>query len=148
MKRLRRIHLLVGCFVAPFTLFFATTGVLQAFGYHRGLKDGSYVPSAEIVMASSVHRNEYFRSVAATPTECASITDEMERIRCRERVQTRKGQSIPARLFRLLVLLGGGGIALNAFTGVLMALQMKAWRTYAIVLLVLGLMTPAMLLLF
>ncbi len=147
MKRLRRIHLLMGSFVAPFTVFFAATGALQVFGYHRTPKDRSYVPPAAVAFASSVHRNEYFRAVAATPTECAGITDELEKVRCRERLQARMSETVPARMFKWLMVLGGAGIALNAVTGVLMAVQLKAWRGHAIVLLALGLLGPVLLIL-
>jgi len=34
MKRLRSIHLYLGCFFAPMLLFFAVSGVWQTFGLH------------------------------------------------------------------------------------------------------------------
>lgn len=147
MKRLRRIHLLMGSFVAPFTIFFAATGVLQVFGYHRAPKGGSYVPPPAVVFASRVHQNEYFRAVAATPTECTGISDGLEKFRCRERVQARMGERVPARMFEWLMFLGAAGIALNAVTGVMMAIQLKAWRRRTIVLLALGLLGPVLLIL-
>ena len=147
MKRLRRVHLLMGCFVAPFTIFFAATGALQVFGFHRSLKDGSYLPPKAVHVSSSIHRNEYFRAVAATPTECEGITDGLEQFRCRERVQERLAERVPARLFKWLMVLGAAGIATNAVTGVLMAVQLKAWRGYVILLFALGLLAPVLLIL-
>ena len=145
MKRLRRVHLLMGCFVAPFTIFFAATGMLQVFGFHRQPKDGSYLPPQTVVVASSVHKNEYFRTVPAIPTECEGITDGLEQFRCRLRVQERLAERVPARMFAWLMVFGAAGIALNAVTGVLMAVQLKAWRGYVIVLFALGLLAPVLL---
>ena len=147
MKRLRRVHLLMGCFVAPFTIFFAATGVLQVFGFHRAPKDGSYVPPKAVSVASSMHKNEYFRAVPATPTECEGITDGLEQFRCRERVQERLGERAPARMFAWLMVFGAVGIALNAVTGVLMAVQLKAWRSYVVFLFALGCLAPVLLIL-
>ena len=147
MKRLRRVHLLMGSFVAPITIFFAATGVVQVFGFHRAPKDGSYKPPEAVNVASSVHRNEYFRAVPATPSECEGITDGLEQLRCRERVQERLAERVPARMFAWLMVFGAAGIALNAVTGVLMAVQLKAWRGYVVLLFALGLLAPVLLIL-
>jgi hypothetical protein len=55
VKKLREIHLYLGCLFAPILIFFAVTGAWQLFGLHHGRKDGSYRPPTAFVLLSSVH---------------------------------------------------------------------------------------------
>ena len=38
MRRLRQIHLLLGCFFAPFLIYFAVSGTWQTLEWHKGPK--------------------------------------------------------------------------------------------------------------
>ena len=70
MKKLREIHLYLGCLFAPVLIFFAVTGAWQLFGLHRGTKDGSYTPSRVLVDLSEIHEAQhlpYTSTDAATP---------------------------------------------------------------------------------
>ena len=55
MKRLRQLHLYLGCVFAPVLIFFAVTGSWQLFSLHLGMKDGSYTPPRAVVILSDVH---------------------------------------------------------------------------------------------
>ncbi len=70
MKKLREIHLYLGCIFAPVLIFFAVSGAWQLFGLHRGRKDNSYTPAKAIVVLSDVHRFQHLLPAnpeAATP---------------------------------------------------------------------------------
>jgi hypothetical protein len=67
MKKLREIHLYLGCLFAPMLIFFAVTGAWQLFGLHHGRKDGSFRPPAAFVLLSAVHRFQHFTSDGPTP---------------------------------------------------------------------------------
>ena len=70
MKKLREIHLYLGCLFAPVLIFFAMTGAWQLFALHRGRKDGSYSPPSPVVLLSDVHQFQHLpptSSEADTP---------------------------------------------------------------------------------
>ena len=56
MKKLREIHLYLGCVFAPILIFFAVSGACQLFGLHHVRKDGSHRPLAAVALLSVVHR--------------------------------------------------------------------------------------------
>jgi len=144
MKRLRRVHLLVGCLVAPGCLFLAVTGVWQAFDLHRGKKDGTYRPPRMVAALSTIHMNEYFREV----DKCGGIADPAEMERCKkEQEEEAPWRRTKAKLLTGMILVGAAGLFLNAVTGVWMALQLKGWRSYAMLLTGAGVLLPAALLL-
>ena len=55
MKRLREIHLYLGCLFAPVLIFFAVSGAWQVFGLNRSMKDGSYVAPRVVTSLTYVH---------------------------------------------------------------------------------------------
>jgi hypothetical protein len=67
MKKLRQLHLYLGCIFAPVLIFFAVSGAWQMFELHRGKKDGSYEPPKIIHALTSVH--EVQRLPGANPEE-------------------------------------------------------------------------------
>lgn len=70
MKKLREIHLYLGCLFAPVLIFFALTGAWQLFSLHRGRKDQSYVPPRIVRLLSEIHQNQHLPPTAsetATP---------------------------------------------------------------------------------
>ena len=66
MKKLRDIHLYLGCIFAPVLIFFAVTGAWQLFALHRGRKDGSYSPPRALVTLSDVHQYQHLPSTGAS----------------------------------------------------------------------------------
>ncbi len=59
MKTLRKLHLYLGSLFAPVLIFFSVTGAWQLFGFHRGTKDGSYVPPSILSALSTVHQYQH-----------------------------------------------------------------------------------------
>ena len=59
MKKLRELHLYLGCLFAPVLIFFAVTGAWQLFGLHRGKKNRSYVPPRSVVLLSDIHQYQH-----------------------------------------------------------------------------------------
>lgn len=59
MKKLREVHLYLGCLFAPVLIFFAATGAWQLFGLHRGRKDNSYIPAKAVVVLSEIHQFQH-----------------------------------------------------------------------------------------
>ena len=66
MKKLREIHLYLGCIFAPVLIFFAVTGAWQLFALHHGRKDGSYSPPRSVGFLSYVHQ---FQHIPPTSSE-------------------------------------------------------------------------------
>ena len=59
MKKLRELHLYLGCLFAPVLIFFAVTGAWQLFALNHGRKDNSYVPPRVIVLFSEIHQYQH-----------------------------------------------------------------------------------------
>ena len=59
MKKLRQIHLYLGCVFAPVLIFFAVTGAWQVFALHRTMKDGSYVVPQAVAILSEIHQTQH-----------------------------------------------------------------------------------------
>lgn len=95
-KKLRTVHLYLGCIFMPMLVFFAVTGCLQMFEWHESRKDGSY-----------------------HAPQIAEITAEMHR---HQRLQG--GEDVPhSRGFQFFVVLMGLGFFVTSVLGVMMALQ-------------------------
>jgi ABC-type nitrate/sulfonate/bicarbonate transport system permease component len=70
MKKLRELHLYLGCLFAPVLIFFAVTGAWQLFALDKGRKDHSYTPPRVLADLSYVHRAQHLPPTsgeAATP---------------------------------------------------------------------------------
>jgi|SRR5579859_979990 len=57
MNRMRRFHLLLGCFFAPALLFFTVSGVFQTLRLHKDVKNGDPAPQILKVMAK-IHKDQ------------------------------------------------------------------------------------------
>lgn len=119
MKKLREIHLYLGCLFAPILIFFATTGAWQLFALHRGRKDGSYIPPRPIVLLSDVHQYQHL-----PPTSAEAAT--------------------PLRYFMLAAALG---LVITSILGIVMALRYGRSQTWAITCLLAGVAVPVVILL-
>jgi len=67
VKKLREIHLYLGCLFAPILIFFAVTGAWQLFGLHHARKDGRYRPPVAVAMLSAVHVRQHIAADGPTP---------------------------------------------------------------------------------
>lgn len=146
MKRLRQVHLLIGCLLAPVLLLLAVSGGLQVFRLHESKKDGYRAPAA-FSFIGKLHMNEYFR----VPREALSECDKLEAPAaeaCRAGVQAEKTRVRRIELvYSWILVLGGVALAVNTITGVWMALSMRKWRGTVLALLALGLAAPVVLVL-
>lgn len=59
MRRLRLLHLYLGCLFAPALIFFAISGSWQIFRLQDTAKDGSYTAPAALETLSAVHTNQH-----------------------------------------------------------------------------------------
>ena len=59
MRRLRLLHLYLGCLFAPALIFFAVSGSWQIFRLQDTAKDGSYTAPAVLETLSAVHTNQH-----------------------------------------------------------------------------------------
>jgi hypothetical protein len=57
MNRMRRFHLLLGCFFAPALLFFTLSGAFQTLRLHKDVKNGYQAPAILKVMAK-IHKDQ------------------------------------------------------------------------------------------
>jgi ABC-type nitrate/sulfonate/bicarbonate transport system permease component len=118
MKKLREIHLYLGCLFAPVLIFFAVTGAWQLFSLHRGRKDGSYSPPSAMVRLSDVH---IIQHVTADP-EAAT----------------------PLRYF---ILAAAIGLVATSILGIIMAIRFGRSRRWSLSCLLAGVAVPIVILL-
>src|SRR5205085_1618159 len=104
MKKLRQIHLYLGCIFAPVLIFFAVTGAWQLFKLHRVLKDGSYSPPRAVAILSDVHQ---FQHIPPTSSESGT----------------------PLRYFMLAA---AAGLVLTTVLGIIMAFRFSRSKTAVI----------------
>lgn len=118
MKKLRQIHLYLGCLFAPVLIFFAVTGAWQLFMLHRGRKDGSYTPPRALVTLSEIHQTQHLPGTAEAAT--------------------------PLRYFMLAAALG---LVLTTALGIIMAFRFGQSKIWVASSLVAGIVIPIVLLL-
>jgi uncharacterized iron-regulated membrane protein len=119
MKKLRQIHLYLGCIFAPILIFFAVTGAWQLFGLHRGMKDGSYRPPETVAILSEIHMTQHI-----PPTNTNGST--------------------PLRYFMLAASVG---LVATTIIGIVMAFRFARSKTPVILCLVAGVVIPVAILL-
>ncbi len=59
MRRLRLLHLYLGCLFAPALIFFAVSGGWQIFRLQDSAKDGSYTAPAALSILSDIHIKQH-----------------------------------------------------------------------------------------
>ena len=119
MRKLRQIHLYLGCVFAPVLIFFAVTGSWQLLKLHRGLKDGSYSPPRAVVILSDIHQ---FQHIPPTSSESGT----------------------PLRYFMLAA---AAGLVLTTILGIIMAFRFSRSKTPVILCLLAGIAIPVVILL-
>lgn len=62
LKKLRTVHLYLGCIFTPMLVFFAVTGSLQMFDWQKTRKDGSYTAPQIAVVTSEMHKHQRFET--------------------------------------------------------------------------------------
>jgi len=120
MKKLRQIHLYLGCVFAPVLIFFAVSGAWQLFALHRGKKDGSYTPPRAAVILSDVHQ---FQHIPPTSSN----------------------EGTPLRYFMLAA---AAGLILTTLLGIVMAFRFTPTKAPVILCLSAGVVPLAILLIY
>src|SRR2546422_735971 len=114
MKKLRQIHLYLGCVFAPVLIFFALTGAWQLFALHRATKDGSYRPPRAVAILSDVHQ---FQHIPPTSTE----------------------KGTPLRYF---ILTAAVGLVFTTVLGIIMAFRFSPSKASVVLCLLAGVAIP------
>ena len=120
MRKLRKLHLYVGCLFAPALAFFIVSGTWQTFHLNDIKKDGSYKPPAWMTALSDVHIQQ---RAAGTPKHASQA-------------------------FRIFVLAMAGFLLVTTSVGILMALQAASspWVVWSCLLA--GIILPVLLIWF
>ena len=116
VKWIRTLHLYLGCLFAPMLIFFCATGAWQLFGFHRGTKDGSYVPPDGLQTLSMAHQYQNLDGFGH---------------------QT-------SLLFRWFALALALGIIATTVLGLIMAFKRRRGRWLAVGVTLVGLVVPAL----
>ncbi|MEO5721139.1 MAG: hypothetical protein ABIR71_06690 [Chthoniobacterales bacterium] len=119
MRRLRLLHLYLGCLFAPALLFFAISGSWQIFRLQDTAKDGSYTPPAVLKTLSAIHINQHLPGGKAS-------------------------QRTPLHIFALLA---GLGLITTTLLGIVMAFRFSTGVIAPLLCLLGGVALPALLLL-
>lgn len=120
MRRLRLLHLYLGCFFAPALLFFAVSGGWQIYRLQDSTKDGSYTAPVPLKFFSAIHTNQHLPGIRAT-------------------------QTTPLHAFALLA---ATGLILTTLLGIVMAFRVSRRVAAPLICLVGGIVLPAVILLF
>jgi hypothetical protein len=118
MKKLRQLHLYLGCIFAPILIFFAVTGAWQLFGLHRYTKDGSYTPPRAVAVLSEVHTTQHVPAAS-------------------------HGSALPLRFFMLAAAIG---LVLTAILGIIMAFKFSRSKSPVVLCLTAGVVIPVVIL--
>ncbi|HUR46779.1 MAG TPA: hypothetical protein VMZ27_12955 [Candidatus Saccharimonadales bacterium] len=118
MKRLRRLHLYLGCFFAPLLLFYVGTGWYQTVRIDRNKNVGE--ADTWVAKMTSVHKDQIW------PTESA--------------------MSYSTRTFKVLVVLMSIALIISVLTGLYLAFRTLREKWLIWVVLALGLALPVLIL--
>ncbi|MFZ4109470.1 MAG: hypothetical protein ACOYKQ_03240 [Polymorphobacter sp.] len=143
MQKLRRYHYYLGVFFAPVIIMFALSGALQTFRLQEEKGWGSE-PPAWIVWMGSIHRDsklpkakpsEAEHTEAAKPAVAPAPTAQPEAAKPKP-PQVNK---LPMQIFMVVMSVA---LLLSSFLGIAIALNSKATRQAALVMLALGTLVP------
>ena len=146
MRRIRQLHLYIGVFFLPAILFFAISGGLQSFRLQQASGWDGAPPPAWMAWMASVHIDQSVPQAeppkkpaeakpAAKPP--ADPAKEAERA-------ARKRAALPMKIFTAAL---AAALALSALLGGAIALNSRATRRTAVLMLVAGTSVPLALLL-
>jgi hypothetical protein len=119
MKKIREIHLYLGCLFAPVLIFFAVTGAWQLFGLERGRKDHSYEPPRIVSILSGIHVSQRLPS----------------------------GSGEDATPLKYFILAAAVGLVASSVLGIMMAFRFGRNRAAVVLCLAAGVVVPVALLL-
>ena len=118
MKRLRRLHLYLGCFFAPLLLFYVGTGWYQTVRIDRNKNVGE--ADNWVAKMTSVHKDQIW------PTESA--------------------MSYSTKTFKVLVVLMSIALIISVLTGLYLAFRTLREKWLILVVLIMGFALPILIL--
>lgn len=119
MRRLRLVHLYLGCLFAPALVFFAISGSWQIYRLQDSAKDGSYTAPVVLDVLSALHTKQHLPEGKAS-------------------------NRTPLHAFALLSAIG---LVVTTLLGVIMAFRFSAGLAVPLLCLLGGIALPALLLL-
>jgi hypothetical protein len=161
LKYLRLIHLYTGVFIAPALLFFAFTGALQTFSLHETTRGSSYKPPAWAVMLGQIHKKQTpivpvkkapppdKQADKAAPEKAQSSTTSQpastEAPKPTSEAAAKSHNPLPLKYFFLLVSIG---LFVSTLSGLYMSYKYIRNRGLITVILLGGIIVPALLTVF
>jgi hypothetical protein len=165
LRLFRLTHLYFGLFITPALLFFAITGALQTFSLHEQVAGSSYKPSPLIAKLAQIHKNQTTEMRRPQQNQhSAGVADNQhahgesgsrpgnanqpgpaQNAPAPFTGPTKRQQHVPLKIFFVLVSLG---LLLSSLTGIYMAYKYQRSRITVTAVLVLGMVTPLILLKF
>lgn len=148
-QQLRRYHLYIGMFLAPAIIFFALSGALQTFRLQEEQGWGGGTPPEWIVWLASVHKDDRLpQPQAAAPAEEHDHADEPGKHAegakpAPPKAQAPKHNALPFKIFAAIMSVG---LILSALLGMVIALNNRATRRVAGIMLAAGVVVPILLL--
>ena len=146
MRRIRQLHLYIGVFFLPAILFFAISGGLQAFRLQQASGWDGAPPPALMAWMGSVHIDQSVphaeppkKPVEAKPAAKPPADPAKEAERA-----ARKRAALPMKIFTAAL---AAALALSTLLGAAIALNSRATRRTAVMMLVAGTAVPLALLL-
>ncbi len=144
MRRVRQLHLYIGVFFLPAILFFAISGGLQAFRLQQASGWDGAPPPAWMAWMGSVHIDQTLPKVEPPKKpETAAAKPPADPAKEAARA-ARKRAALPMKIFTAAL---AAALALSALLGAMIALNSRATRRTALVMLAAGTAVPLALLL-
>ena len=167
LKLFRKLHLYIGIFISPALLFFAFTGAMQTLSLHETVRGSEYKPSLFLMTLAQIHKNATWKIQPHKP-ESASEGDKAKGGKhdgspdtakagdadknsapsaapapAPAPVLSKRQMHLPLKIFFLLVALG---LFTSTLTGIYMAYKYERSKLLVTALLLVGAITPMLLL--
>lgn len=139
MRRLRQIHLYLGMFFAPMLLLFAVSGALQTFRLNEPGGWGG-TPPTWMVWVAAIHKNQ------AAPRGDAHQEGHHDDAPKAPRAAPRPPQGPSPLPLKILTVLMAIGLFASAVIGIVIALNLRGFRTGSLIALAIGTVLPIVLL--
>ena len=152
LKLGRQFHLYIGVFSAPALLFFALSGALQTFSLHEAKKGCDYKPPRWIVVMGEIHKKQAIESLVHK-SQSAVMEDVWTQDRHGINEASRGTSHAPTRsahhplLLKVFFVIVSLGFLSSVLTGVYMSYKYNRNQRLVTAVLLVGLITPVLLLL-
>ena len=134
----RQRHRYAGAFFAPAILFFCVTGVLQTFDLHK-VRPGQSPPEL-VLRVAALHKNQTIELPKRKPPK-------REGGKADKAPETPAPISLSRALMRVFVTLTSVALAATTLLGIYLGLKAPRGRSTVVVLIILGIIAPAIILL-